>query len=175
MSNSNPATAFIAIARIIKERGITGEVIARPLSGPAVQIPAGANVQVSFANSRKECLKVRTVRHDRGALLISFYGVSTREHAAEFRQATIEIDRTQLPELAEHEYYHHQIIGLTVVTADGEELGTILGIMETGGADVYIVHGRGRECLIPAVRDVIENIDLSSGIMTVTPLEGLLD
>ena len=125
-------------------------------------------------NERKT-LKVCTVRDDRGSLLVTFHGISTREDASALRQATIELDGNELPELPEHEYYHHQIVGLTVITAGGDELGKIAEIMETGGADVYIVRGRGKEYLIPAIRDVIAGIDLSSGIMTVRPLQGLLD
>jgi 16S rRNA processing protein RimM len=91
------------------------------------------------------------------------------------RNALIEIVGADLPLLRENEFYHVQIIGLTVITSEGREIGRVIGIMETGSNDVYIVRGQGKEYLIPAIRDVISNIDLAAGTITITPMEGLLD
>jgi 16S rRNA processing protein RimM len=83
--------------------------------------------------------------------------------------------RDQLPETDEGEYYWVDLIGLRVVTDDGAELGTLREIIETGSNDVYVVQGREKEYLIPALADVVSSIDLEAGTMTVTPLDGLLD
>lgn len=176
MNREDPASERIAIARIIKERGITGEIKALPLSGAAQSLSPLTDVQIlTQPGNIRETRKVRSVRHDRGFLLISFYGISNREEAATLRNAVIETDVATLPALPEDEYYHGQIMGLTVITDDGRQLGTIADIMETGGADVYVVHGHGREYLIPAIKDIIAQVDLDAGTVTIKPMEGLLD
>jgi 16S rRNA processing protein RimM len=80
-----------------------------------------------------------------------------------------------LPEPEDGEYYWCDLIGLTVATVDGLELGTLREIFETGSSDIYVVRSAEREYLIPAIADVISRIDLKEGRMLITPLEGLLD
>jgi 16S rRNA processing protein RimM len=83
--------------------------------------------------------------------------------------------REQLPELSEGEFYWCDLLGLTVKTDRGEILGLLTNIITTGSNDVYVVKDDKRECLIPALDDVVLDINLDDGIMTVSPPEGLLD
>jgi 16S rRNA processing protein RimM len=62
-----------------------------------------------------------------------------------------------------------------VITSEGKEIGRVAEIMETGSNDVYVVRGQGKEYLIPAIKDVILSVDLRSGAIIITPMEGLLD
>lgn len=91
------------------------------------------------------------------------------------RKAVIEVQKKYLPALPKNKFYHHQIIGLIVVNSEGKKIGQIAEIIETGSNDVYVVKGPGKEYLIPAIKDVILNIDLSSGTVTIAPMKGLLD
>jgi len=77
--------------------------------------------------------------------------------------------------LQKNEFYHRQIIGLMVITSEGREIGRVAEILETGSNDVYVVRGQGKEYLIPAIKDIISRIDLRSGTIIITPMEGLLD
>ena len=85
------------------------------------------------------------------------------------------VRRSQLPPLADDEFYWFDLIGLRVVTDEGLELGRLENIMETGSNDVYLVRAEGKEYLIPAIEEVVKAIDLDAGVMTISPLEGLLD
>lgn len=85
------------------------------------------------------------------------------------------VGRSQLPPLDDDTYYWHDLIGLRVFTEDGTELGKLADIFETGSSDIYVVRSGGREYLIPAVEDFVKEIDLTSGIMKISPPEGLLD
>jgi 16S rRNA processing protein RimM len=80
-----------------------------------------------------------------------------------------------LPELAEGEFYWCDLLGLKVVTDLGEFLGTLTDIIATGSNDVYVVKNDSREYLIPALADVVLEVDLDEGKMVVSPPEGLLD
>ena len=73
------------------------------------------------------------------------------------------------------EYYHHQLIGLNVESDQGQELGTLTGILETGANDVYVVtDSAGKEILLPAIPPVILEVDMGGQRMLVHILEGLL-
>ena len=85
------------------------------------------------------------------------------------------LKRSQLPVPNEDEYYWRDLIGLAVQTDQGIELGTLVDIFETGSSDIYVVHGPSKEYLIPAIADVITQIDIAGKKMVITPLDGLLD
>ncbi len=74
------------------------------------------------------------------------------------------------------EYYYWQILGLRVRTIEGEYLGEVSQILETGANDVYIVRtDDGEDLLIPAIRSVIQKIDLEHGVIEIEVIPGLLD
>ena len=75
--------------------------------------------------------------------------------------------------LEDGEFFHYQLIGLRVRTEDGEALGEIREILETGSNDVYIVQGPSGEVLIPAVPHVVLDVDVSAGVMLVSLPGGL--
>ena len=76
--------------------------------------------------------------------------------------------------LGEDEYYVYQIVGLDVWTGEGEHLGRVSEVLFTGANDVYVVQGEKGEILIPAVEDVVLEVDLASGRLTVELMEGLI-
>lgn len=118
---------------------------------------------------------IHSIRTDREFLIISFSGISNREEAATLRNAVIKVDASMLPALESNTYYYHQIIGLSVVTVDGQIIGQVAEVMETPGTEVYVVQGSNKEYLIPAVKSIIADINLATGTMTITPIDGLLD
>ena len=78
-----------------------------------------------------------------------------------------------VPQLPECEYFHFQLLELKVLTEEGEDLGRISDILETGSNDVYVVTGPTGEVLVPALADVIVKVDLDQGIMEVSLPDGL--
>ena len=108
------------------------------------------------------------------ALLIKLRGVDTRWDAEDFRGALLETPIDEAAHLPEGEYYQHQVLGLHVRTTDGRDLGALADIIETGGNDVYVVRGPDGECLIPAIPDVVRDVDMAAGVITVEDLPGLL-
>ena len=86
------------------------------------------------------------------------------------------VDRAHAVELGEDENFIADLIGLRVVTEEGEELGKLTDVLETGANDVYVVEAPGKkELLLPAIKDCIRDVDLESGTMTVRLLKGLMD
>jgi len=82
------------------------------------------------------------------------------------------VDSQDLPELPEGEFYHHQLIGLQVFDPQGNEIGILQNILETGANDVYLIkNSDAKEILIPALLDLIKKIDIENKTMIITPLD----
>jgi 16S rRNA processing protein RimM len=117
---------------------------------------------------------IRSV-HSRGRnTSVHLDGIADRESAAALRGALLLVRETDLPSPADDEYYRYQLIGLRVVSASGEPLGEIADIISTPGNDVFVVRGDKGEILIPAIEDVILDVDLTTGVVTIEPIPGLL-
>lgn len=108
-------------------------------------------------------------------LLLKLEGTDTRNAAEALRDASLEIPRSERPALPEGHYYLDQLIGLTVRTTGGRDLGTLEEVLRTAGNDVYLVRGEGREHLVPAIKDVVQSVDPETGVMLVEAIPGLLD
>jgi 16S rRNA processing protein RimM len=105
--------------------------------------------------------------------LISLEGFSTRRSVAPFAGRYLSALPESNPLLEEGEYYHYQLIGMQVYSADGEDLGQIQEILETGSNDVYIVRGDSGELLIPATVQVVQHVDVADNRMVVQLPDGL--
>jgi len=107
-------------------------------------------------------------------VLLTLVGVDDRDAAEALRGQWIYVAIEDALPLGEGEYYHFQIVGLQVITAEGEALGRITEILPTGANDVYVIQGPRGEILVPALEGVILNVDLPNGRMIVRLPEGLL-
>ena len=105
--------------------------------------------------------------------LIWLEGISTRAQAAPLTGKYLTASPDSNVELEEGEYFHYQLIGMSVRTEEGEELGEIQEILETGSNDVYIVRGSGGELLIPAVSHVVLEVNVAANSMLVCLPDGL--
>jgi 16S rRNA processing protein RimM len=160
----------IVVGQINSPWGLRGHVKVTPLTSNPERLQPGAVVLVD--GQRREIVDVRSPK---GYPCIQFEGVRDMHTAEQLRGTIIEIDEDDLPSLPEGTHYIHDLVGLRVV-ANGEELGTLVEVLHTGANDVYLVRRDGRrDALIPAIPDVIREIDIEAGQMVIEPLPGLLD
>lgn len=121
-------------------------------------------------------LRLVKARRHQSRMILHFEGYTTPEQASELTNQLLYVKVDEIPALPEGEYYHHQLIGLTMVTEQGDLLGTIEEILETGANDVFVVRmPAGRQLLIPFIDQVVITIDLMESEILVRPLPGLLD
>ena len=166
-----PRHGRVAVGRINSPWGLRGHVKVTPLTENAARIQPGAVLLV-----RGEPRTVLDVRYPKGYPCVMFEGYEDPNAANALRGTLIEIEETELPELAEGEFYVHDLIGLEVVNTDGDRIGALAEVLRTGANDVYIVRRRGeRDLLLPAIPDVIVEVDPAGGRMVVELLPGLLD
>ena len=160
----------VAVGRINATWGLRGHVKVTPLTSNPKRIQPGAVLLV-----RGEPREVLDVRYPKGFPCVVFEGYEDATAANALRGTLIEIEDADLPSLDAGEYYVHDLVGLDVVTTDGERLGRLAEVLRTGANDVYIVRRKGeRDLLLPAIGDVIAEVDLDGGRMVVQLLPGLL-
>jgi len=161
----------VAVGRINGPWGLRGHVKVTPYTDNPERFREGALLLV--AGRPRHVLEVLTPK---GYPCVRFEGYANATAAAELRGALIEIEESELPALPADEYYIHDLIGLEVVTRDGAPVGTLAEVLHTGANDVYLIRREGaRDALIPAIRDVVREVDLTRRRMVIEPLPGLLD
>lgn len=164
-SPSSGEPVFLAAGLIRRTHGLTGELVMTVLTDFPERIKKGKEV---FIGENHLPLEIAGVRWQNKDLLICFVNYDNIELASRLKNNVLFIKADGLPELPKGEYYHHQLIGLTVVDDEGKILGILNEILETGANDVYVVKAEdGNEILLPALNDVIIEIDLSAKKMRV--------
>jgi len=169
--DADPAEVrFLVIGRVVAPRGVRGELKVAVETDTPERFLRTSRV---FLGEERRVYTVRAARLHQGHALLRLSGIETRDHAETWRDAYVYISLADAPPLEDGEYYHYQIKGLRVRTTEGEELGRITEVLETGANDVWVVRGRGGEVLIPALKDVVMGVDLAAGLVTVALPEGL--
>ena len=113
-------------------------------------------------------------RPHKTGLVIRFDTFSTRDDSESLRGRLLTVPLGDVPTLPEGQFYHYQLIDMAVRSDEGEELGHVKEILAAPGNDVYIVRKPDeRDLLIPALADVVLDVDLASNQMTVHLLDGL--
>ena len=158
------------VGRIIRGHGLDGAIRIRSHSDNPTRFQAGSELTIAG--------QIRTVVWYRdlpdGDALLRLEGLDDPHVARRLADEWILAPIDSTPELPPGEYYHYQLVGLTVITDQGENLGQMREVLETGSNDVYVaVSDTGTEVLLPAIEQVVKEIDLASGTMLVHLIDGL--
>ncbi|HEX9123365.1 MAG TPA: ribosome maturation factor RimM [Actinomycetota bacterium] len=160
----------VAVGRITGAHGIKGEVSLLVLSEVQDRFAPGA---VVFLEDGRR-LTVATSRRHRAGLLVTFEEVPDRTAAERMARHMLFVPESMSPPLPEGSWWDHQLVGCAVLTDDGRPLGELREVIHTAANDVWsAVDEGGRETLIPALRDVIVSVDVSSKRVVVRPVPGL--
>ena len=179
--------AMLVVARVLRAHGTQGElsceivtefpqrfrrtkrVFLTPPAGPGRGEPMAGAASKAFAVTRARIATHRG-HHE---VILSLDQIADRDGAEAFRGWLVQVPETEAWKLPRGRYYWHQIVGLRVVTSEGERIGTVSEILETGANDVYVVKGDGGERLIPAIKQVVNEIAPERGEMIVTLIPGM--
>ena len=166
---------LIPIGKIIGTHGIKGLLKVYSYSGNIQSLQSAETV---FLKSKDDSIReyvIKSVSAHAGGFILALNEFSDINQVLTLTGSELCLKLSQLPPPGEDEYYWRDLLGIAVHTDQGVELGTIVDIFETGSSDIYVVRGDSKEYLIPAIADVIADIDIPGKRMTITPLEGLLD
>ncbi len=161
--SQSAADRHIIIGRIGAAHGIRGEVRVNPMTDFPERFHDMTAVYVDNA-----LLEIESVRYHGDKILMKFKGYETRNDAETLKGKMLSVPRSEAMPLNEGEYYTFDIIGLDVVDVDGNALGKVTNVLETGSNDVYVVKSdEGKEILVPALKAVVKEINIDESRMVV--------
>jgi len=168
---------LIPVGKIARTHGVRGAVKIYPYGESlALQEPGDKLIlQPAAGTLKRHDLTLLSLKPHGKFLLVQLEELTSMEEAQAVMGEEVFLPEDRLPPTEEGEYYHYQLIGLRVETVEGKPVGILRGIIETGGNDVYSVESEGREILIPAVDEIIAEVDLERGRIVIDPPEGLID
>ena len=166
---------LLRVGVITSTHGVPGEVKVFPTTDDMNRFKKLKTV-ILDTGKEKKTLNIESVKFFKNMVILKFKGLDTINDVEMWRQKDLLITRDQAVKLSPDENFIVDLIGLTVMTDEGEKLGVMLDVLQTGANDVYIVKtDAGKEILLPAIKDCILNVDLEKGEMLVHVLDGLLD
>ena len=166
---------LLRVGVITSTHGVRGEVKVFPTTDDMNRFKKLKTVILDTGKEHKT-LNVEQVKFFKNMVILKFKGFDNINDVEMWRQKDLLITRDQAVKLEPDENFIVDLIGLTVMTDEGEKLGVMQDVLQTGANDVYVVKTTaGKEVLLPAIKDCILYVDLEKGEMLVHVLDGLLD
>jgi 16S rRNA processing protein RimM len=165
--------SWIEAGTIVRAHGLRGEVIADIFGDLAELFVQGLELRLTDREGAESRIVVRRARKHQDRLILELDGIETCDRAETLRSLVIWIPRERVGPLDSKRWFVQDILGVEVFTDTGERLGRLTEVMHMPANDVYVVRGDGREILLPAIEDVIKDVDVVAGRMLVHLIEGL--
>jgi len=163
----------VLLGEIGAAQGLKGEVRIRSYT----QDQAAITSYGALEDEDGRVIEIESLRVTPKALIARVKGVTTREGAEALNGTRLYVPRDRLPEREEEEWYHAELIGLAAVDRQGEPIGTVVAIQNFGAGDLIEVKptSGGATMFVPFTRDIVPEIDVEGGRLTLVPPEGLFD
>ena len=173
MTPGSAEASWVAVGRVTRAHGVGGEVAVIPMSVVDARFERGSRLYLGPSTNRP--LVVKATRKHGNRLLVSFERVDERTSAESMTGEYLFVPSSEVPALPEGEYWPHELVGCSVVTESGRELGHLREVMRTQANDVWAADGPEGEVLIPALREVVVSVDLPGRRIVVREVPGLIE
>lgn len=165
---------YLEIGQIVNTNGLKGTLKVKPLTDDITRFEDLETVYIQKAKELIE-FKIQEVKYSKNMVLLKLEGIDNIEEAEKYRNFYIKINRKDAVELEEDSYFIVDIIGCEVYTESQELLGKVIDVFSTGSNDVYTVkNSEGKEILLPAIEDVIKDVDIKNKKIIIHLMEGLI-
>ena len=165
---------YIEIGQIVNTNGLKGVVKVNPFTDDIGKFEDLKYVYIQLKNELKK-VKIEQVRYNKNQVLLKLEGIDSIEEAEKYRNFYLKTEKESKEDLGEDTYYIVDLIGLDVYTDKNEYLGKIEDVFPTGSNDVYVVKDNlGKQILIPAIADVVKEVDLKNKKMIINLIPGLI-
>lgn len=167
---------WLNVGKIVNTHGIRGEVrVMSSTDFPEQRFKKGSELALFDGDKLVTTVRVTSHRTHKNFDLLTFEGMASINDVEKFRNMLLKVEKTNLTELDDHEFYYHEIIGCRVQSTEGQELGTITEILATGANDVWeVTPAKGKKHYIPYIEDVVKSVDIDNKLITIEVMEGLL-
>jgi len=166
--------ALIALGDIVNTHATHGELRVRLFNPQSTALTCGATVILRRGTEQQE-RRIAGLRSHKHLVLLTLDGCDSMTAAEALIGCEVCIPEHALPPAGADEVYHYQLLGMTVVTTGGTEVGIVTEVIPTGSNDVCVVRSDAREHLIPLIADVVRSVDRQEKRLVIEPLPGLLD
>lgn len=166
---------FLQVGAIANTHGIAGEVKVFPMTD---DIRRFKQLKEVYLDTGRECvlLHVASCKFVKNQPVLKFKEFSNINEVEKYKRCGLFITRDQAVPLGKDEYFIADLIGLSVIREDGETLGELTDVLQTGANDVYeVTMEDGKQVLLPVIRECIKKVDLEKRQVTVHVMKGLLD
>lgn len=167
---------YLKVGQILKPHGVRGEMKVYPLTDDYKRYSKLKKVFMTKDEKVFKEVKIESVKYVKEFPVIKLEGIGTVNDAEKLRQEYIYVDRENAVKLPEDAFFIADLIGMKVITDEGELLGELVSVFPTGSNDVYEVKSENhkKNILLPAIKDVILDINIKTREMKVHILEGLI-
>lgn len=166
----------MVIGEIGRPHGLRGEVRVIPLTDDATRFTRVRECIIWDAERDvRERRRLTAARQQGDAVIVTLSGCASPEEARTLTGRLLAIREAEALPLGPGHFYPWQLEGCRVLTETGDEVGTVTGIERTAAQDVWVVQGPSREHLVPAVPEIVREVDLAGRRVVIRPPEGLLE
>lgn len=166
---------LVAVAKIVKSRGLRGELVADVLTDFPERFEDLETVIALLPDGTKRELKIERFWFQKGRIIFKFAGFDSIETAETLRGAEICIPESAAVDLEEDEFFDWELAGCEVETVEGLKLGRVRELMRTGGTEILVVAGAEKEYLIPFAETICTEVDVENKLIKIDAPEGLLE
>ncbi|MBA2606469.1 MAG: ribosome maturation factor RimM [Acidobacteriota bacterium] len=166
---------LVTIAKIVKTRGLRGELVADILTDFPDRFDHLKKVFVVKPSGETLELEIEKFWFQKGRIIFKFVGLNSIEEAENFRDCGVCIAEDETVELEKDEFFDWQLTECAVETVDGENLGKVSELMRTGGTEILVVKGAEKDYLIPFAETICVEVDIENKLIKVDAPEGLLE
>lgn len=164
---------LMEIGQIVNTYGIKGFLKVVPYTDNVKRFEDLKAIYIEYKNELKE-FSIEEIKYSKNTVMLKLKGIDDMNVAEMYKNCYIKIDRKDAVELPEDTYFIVDLIGVTVYTDENRLLGTLVDVFPTGSNDVYVVKDDlGKQILLPAIGDVIKDVDIQNKKMIVHLISGL--
>ena len=164
---------LLQVGVVTTTHGVRGEVKVFPTTDDSARFNKLQNVILDTGKEKLD-MEITNVKFFKNLVIVKFKGYDNINDVERFRQAKLLVTRDNAVELAENEYFIADLIGLKASSDEGEDLGEITDVLQTGANDVYVISKEGTpDLLVPAIKDCVVNVDIEAGTIVLHLLDGL--
>jgi 16S rRNA processing protein RimM len=168
--SETPPPDGLIVGELVGPHGILGDVKLYPLTDYPERLARYRRLVFLFPDGSWQDVRVQRARPHKNVWLLKLRDVNTLEAAEALRGTQVLVRKEHLVPLPEGQFYIHEVIGLKVVTPEGDELGTVTDVLRNPANDIYVAG----PYMIPAVKELVERIDPAAGVLVVRSREALL-
>lgn len=165
---------LMEIGQIVNTYGIKGFLKVVPYTNDITRFEDLASIYVETKKAL-ESFEIEEVKYSKNLVLLKFKGIDDINIAQKYKNCYLKIDRKDAVKLPEDTYFIVDLLDMQVYTDEGEDLGKIIDVYPTGSNDIYVVKNEeGKQVILPAIGDVVKNVDVANKKMVVHLLDGLV-